>query len=397
METAKYLRTFGDLQQYTADRFASVHQILKRLLDPTISSEHADDVPAQDSQQRGPKANEKRSSPYLVYFALVEMPKSKRIPSHIAPPKHRQGLNVKRLSKSPTPMQMDSTTRSSSSQLSMVDDTFGSKSSFGSEVSANATKNTAGKKKKKGGSQGAGQGENSHNLINVGYCVAAYQPFTGEVLILDLCLRVPTIQQGTMEAEIIDALTQYISADMQEQQQKQQQQQQQQQQSTTQPPTQNQIWYALPQQIRTPWVISMLIEEKLPKWRAQITRMGFMESSPRQRLATRGGRKSSVGFVGHDGKGKSNDGSENDLLHRQYQMDLDYVRRLLDGKTGSLNASSLPAALSASSLSSSASSIKSSVADANLLVDCPVMNALLKTREACVCLSKYVNATFVTQ
>ncbi|KAJ3417046.1 hypothetical protein HDV05_007528 [Chytridiales sp. JEL 0842] len=164
MEPHPHLQSFSIVQQYIKDRFHGVQDFLSTL--------------DNDLSQK-----ESTGSPYKIFLAIAEMPKSKRIPSHIA--------------------------------LSQPNSTV-------SAISPS-------------------------NLI-AGYAVSLYDSATQEAFVLDLILRVPTVQQGTWEKEILNVLVSRMAEGEGS------------------------------RSVRKVW---MYMEGCFAKWRAQFVKLGFSEARDR--------------------------------------------------------------------------------------------------------------------
>jgi hypothetical protein len=50
----------------------------------------------------------------------------------------------------------------------------------------------------------------NNNIIKAGYILAIHNPYTGNLSILDICLRIPTIQQRSLEGDLLGCLVKHI-------------------------------------------------------------------------------------------------------------------------------------------------------------------------------------------
>jgi hypothetical protein len=193
-------------------------------------------------------------------------------------------------------------------------------------------------------------------VIVVGYAIIAFNKRSGHLIVIDLALRVPTIQQGNLETEMMNAVVAKCLKDMEMSRNQQKSEMNEgntvealgpgAETSTRDLSMGGSIGKAKDKKSSrgggsrrkngvggtgdTPWSVSnmrlwILLEESLLKWRIQIAKFGFVEHRPRLpfeiSLTSRTGGSGAEGKKrgeGKDGEGFALDGFE--IVKRQLDM-----------------------------------------------------------------------------
>jgi hypothetical protein len=194
MEHEMYLQTFEAMQSYLFHRFQNLRRLVQDYTSNAPSSlSPISRVPISTSSVSTTMDALNRSSSessYEIYLAVVEIPRSKRIPSHIAPSKPTTHTK----STSPTA----SAPTVSYAQINPVKNTIPSHFPHSLTQFHNETSST--------GTSAHPTAAAAAGVIVAGYAVAALNKSTGRIIVLDLILRVPTAQNGTLERDLLKAL-----------------------------------------------------------------------------------------------------------------------------------------------------------------------------------------------
>jgi hypothetical protein len=253
METTPYLYSFPGLDSYIHNRYRSTLDVFKGIHSQKIQQQqlrHVENIHTQqlpneysaDNDQVYRRTSNSSQQPHQksslspqLYLATVEIRKSKR-------KRDEPGSSTNNRSTTTVSANEQHTSTSASSSSSLAPSQLGHQQPTESRL-LNIPINTNSKNVNTPPS----------NIITAGYLLACYDPDTSDLVVLDLILRVPTMQQGTIESDLIKAVWDDISR------------------------KHHAASNALDEGEGAHAVLWMVMEEDFIKWRGQMARMGFLD------------------------------------------------------------------------------------------------------------------------
>ncbi|KAJ3414763.1 hypothetical protein HDV05_006102 [Chytridiales sp. JEL 0842] len=152
--------------------------------------------------------------------------------------------------------------------------------------------------------------EPTYRRMTAGYVVAYYTPHNGLTALLDFVLRVPTMQQGTLEGDLLSALLRRIELDEAHRRSRGLGGGQAAQQMMIYPMKHPDKW-------KGPRQFCMVMEKALVKWRTHIGKFGFVEHKHAQPVALASSNAAGEDLVGSQKslrEGERDGGEEDDTL-----------------------------------------------------------------------------------
>jgi hypothetical protein len=264
METAPYLNTFEQIQGYIADRFITTKSFA------TKQSRHQKTAVTVTSSTLGSLISATStttvSTENQLYLVVAYV--SKGPPSSTTPQTEAQ----RQSSMSPISFALPSSSPSPPFQTEQYQ-TFSWQTTTTAVTGTSAMPETSA----------------SLNYITAGYALALYEPQSQALNVLDLILRIPTMQQGYMELDILKALVAKVETDVE----------------------MDSAGLGKKTETRLPKMIFMVMENALQKWKHQMLRTGFTDVG----ICEPGQSEGWIERIDEDKKSTDNNGGIESDLH----------------------------------------------------------------------------------